>query len=86
MNVPAEFTIVLLVAMHLVPTSAPASPVTMETAEMIAFQKVSVNTFWIVAMQTTGGRTLGSRFFEISSSSHEYVHRKNYKKTKGKFP
>ena len=45
MNVPAEFTIVLLVAMHSVPTSAPASPVTMETAEMIAFQKVSVNTF-----------------------------------------
>ena len=45
MNVPAEFTIVLLVAMHLAATSAPASLVTMEIAEMIAFQKVSVNTF-----------------------------------------
>ena len=45
MNVPAEFTIVLLVAMHLAPTSAPASLVKMEIAEMIAFQKVSVNTF-----------------------------------------
>ena len=41
MNVPAEFTIVsmelLFVQIHLAPTSGPASLVTVETAEIIAF-------------------------------------------------
>ena len=41
MNVPAELTIVavkeLFVKIHLAPSSAPASLVTGETAEMIAF-------------------------------------------------
>ena len=47
MNVPAEFTIVsmqqLIVQIHLAPTSAPASLVTVETAEIIAFQTVRIS-------------------------------------------
>ena len=47
MSVPAEFTIVsmelLFVQIHLAHTSAPASPVTMETAKIIALQTASIS-------------------------------------------
>ena len=47
MNVSAEFTIVsmelLFVQIHLAHTSAPARLVTMETAEIIAFQTASIS-------------------------------------------
>ena len=47
MNVPAELTTVSVtkpfVQIHLAPTSAPASLVTVETAEIIAFQNVSIS-------------------------------------------
>ena len=47
MNVPAELTIARVekpfVQIHLAPTSAPASLVSVETAEMIAFQTASIS-------------------------------------------
>ena len=49
MNVPAEFTIAsvkeLFVQIRLVPTSARARLVIMETGRILAFQTVSVNIF-----------------------------------------